>query len=280
MSETTFFKNSFEKVKLLVDIGVNLSHQRFANDTREVLTYARENGVRKLVITGTSITESIRMVELLQKHSAEFPGMLYGTVGIHPHSASEFSSASIAELRSLSVHSNVVAIGETGLDFYRDLASREMQVRCFEAHLGLASELGLPLFMHEREASSLQIDILKNHRNNFNKGVIHCFTGDRKTLHQYLDMDLHIGVTGWVCDPRRGKPLQDLIAEIPLNRLMIETDSPYLLPRNMAFPPKDGRNEPSFLPWVVSGISACRTESQSEIVKQTGQTATKFFGLH
>ena len=92
----------------------------------------------------------------------------------------------------------VVAIGETGLDFHRNLAPKEMQVKCFEAHLSLASEIGLPLFMHEREASKLQIDILKNRRKDFSKGVIHCFTGDRQTLYQYLDMDLHIGITGWM----------------------------------------------------------------------------------
>ena len=154
-----------------------------------------------------------------------------------------------------------------------------MQIKCFEAHLNLASEVGLPLFMHEREASSLQIDILKNHRNNFSKGVIHCFTGDRRTLYQYLDMDLYIGITGWICDQRRGIPLQNLIADIPLDRLMIETDSPYLLPRNMAFIPKDGRNEPSFLPWVAAGIAACREESKNEIIKKTGKTAINFFGL-
>lgn len=264
---------------MLIDIGVNLSHKRFAHDTREVLKYARENGVHKLILTGTSVTESNRVIDLLDKYSSEFPRMLYGTVGIHPHSASGFSNASLTDLRSLSAHSSVVAIGETGLDFYRNLAPKEMQIECFEAHLNLASEVGLPLFMHEREASSLQIDILKNHRNNFSKGVIHCFTGDRRTLYQYLDMDLYIGITGWICDQRRGIPLQNLIADIPLDRLMIETDSPYLLPRNMAFIPKDGRNEPSFLPWVASGVAACREESKNEIIKQTGKTAINFFSL-
>ena len=264
---------------MLIDIGVNLSHKSFANDTREVLRSAHENGIRKLIITGTSVCESNRMIALLNQYSTEFPEMLYGTVGIHPHAASEFSNDSTADLRHLLTQPGVVAIGETGLDFHRNLAPKEMQVKCFEAHLSLASELELPLFMHEREASTLQIDILKNRRKDFSKGVIHCFTGDRQTLYQYLDMDLHIGITGWICDPRRGMPLQDLVADIPLDRLMIETDSPYLLPRNLAFPPKDGRNEPSFLPWVVSGIAACRGESKEEIAEQTGKTAIKFFGL-
>ena len=264
---------------MLIDIGVNLSNDRFSGDVKNVLTSSWENGIRKLVLTGTSLQESKAVLDLLKKHERYFPEMLYATAGIHPHNAAEFCSTSIQSLRSLTANRGVVAIGETGLDFYRNLSSPKDQIKSFEAHLELARETGLPLFMHEREASKQQISLLKTYRSNFTKGVIHCFTGNRRTLYQYLDMDLYIGITGWICDERRGLELQEIVADIPLHRLMVETDSPYLLPRNMAFPPKSRRNEPAFLPWVISGIANCRPESETEISEQTSNTAIEFFGL-
>ena len=264
---------------MLVDIGVNLSSDRFSDDTEDVLQSAWANGVEKLILTGTSVKESKKVLDLLKDHRQHFPGTLHATAGIHPHYANEFCSTSVQSLRNLTDDPRVVAVGETGLDFYRNLSSIENQVKSFEAHLELASEIGLPLFMHEREASKRQIAILRSYRNGFTKGVIHCFTGNRKTLYKYLDMDLYIGITGWICDERRGLELQKIVADIPLERLMVETDSPYLLPRNMAFPPKSRRNEPAFLPWVIAGIAKCRPESEVEILEQTGKTATEFFRL-
>ena len=121
--------------------------------------------------------------------------------------------------------------------------------------------------------------MLQSYRDNICNGVIHCFTGDKKTLFRYLDMDLHIGITGWICDERRGQELQKIIKNIPLDRLMLETDAPYLTPRNMPTKPKNGRNEPAFLAHVLSGIAAVRAENIDEIATTTTATAIKFFGL-
>jgi len=137
----------------------------------------------------------------------------------------------------------------------------------------------MPLFMHERDAAQRQLEILKTYRDHFTRGVIHCFTGDRNTLFKYLDLDLHIGITGWICDQKRGLELQKLAASIPLERLMIETDAPYLLPHNMQSAPKNRRNEPSFLPWVLEGIASTRNESTEILATATSETAKSFFGI-
>ena len=205
--------------------------------------------------------------------------MLYATAGIHPHEAKAWDTDSRSCLKELSSHSSVVAIGETGLDFNRNLSLQKDQETAFEAQLELATELKMPLFLHERDAAKRQLEILTYHRESIPKAVIHCFTGDKKTLFNYLDLDLYIGITGWICDERRGQELQKLVKNIPLDRLMVETDAPYLLPRNMNPLPKNRRNEPAFLKHIVQCISDNREEPEDIIRQMTTKTALDFFGL-
>jgi len=213
--------------------------------------------------------------------SGDFPAMLSCTVGVHPHEADNCNVETIPFLLDLARENPdlVVAIGETGLDFNRNFSTPAAQEKAFEAQLELAATLGLPLFLHERDAHQRQREILKAWRDHISAAVIHCFTGDRKSLFNYLDLDMHIGVTGWICDERRGLQLQRLVKEIPLQRLMIETDAPYLLPRSLKPKPKNGRNEPAFLPEVLKGIAANRPESEEEIAALTTENAMRFFGL-
>ena len=264
---------------MLIDIGVNLSNARFEKDIEAVLERAQEAGIERLILTGTSIEESQAVVAICDQYSQQFPAMLYATAGIHPHEASTYNRTSATTLCELAAHPSVVAIGETGLDFNRNFSSQKDQQKSFEAHIELAIELQMPLFLHERDASQRQIEILNAYRDNICDAVIHCFTGNKKTLFSYLDMDLHIGITGWICDERRGLELQKIIANIPLSRLMIETDAPYLTPRNMTKKPKNGRNEPAFLTAVLTGISAHRNEPEDKIATATTATAIKFFNL-
>jgi TatD DNase family protein len=264
---------------MLIDIGVNLSNSRFDKDIEQVIERAHSAGVERLILTGTSVEESQAVVAICERFDNQFSGMLWATVGIHPHDAKTLSPSNLAALRELATHQYVVAIGETGLDFHRTLSTEKQQEKSFEAHIELAIELKMPLFLHERDAAPKQIEMLKSYRDNICNGVIHCFTGDKKTLFRYLDMDLHIGITGWVCDERRGQELQKIVKNIPLDRLMLETDAPYLTPRNMPTKPKNGRNEPAFLAHVLSGIAAVRAENIDEIATTTTATAIKFFGL-
>ncbi len=268
----------------IIDIGLNLASKRFLDDQADVLNRAREANVSACILTGTSEAVTEQVIELCAQFADEFPGMLYATAGIHPHHASEFSESSRDCLRQLANQSAVVAIGETGLDFNRNFSPPADQEKAFEGQLELAAELGLPVFMHERDAHQRQFEILKQYRDHLSCGVIHCFTGDRKALFNYLDLDLHIGITGWICDERRGQSLQRLVASIPLNRLMIETDAPYLLPRNIEGNidggPNNRRNEPCLLPWVLKGIAEHRPESEQQLAEASYQTTCRFFNLN
>ncbi len=264
---------------MLIDIGVNLSNSRFEKDRPEVLQRARDAGIEKLILTGTSVSESQSVVELCRQFTDQFPGMLYATAGIHPHDAKSLNRETIATLKALATEQYVVAIGEMGLDFNRNFSTPAQQEKAFEAQLELAAELQLPVFLHERDAAERQLQILRTYRDHLVDAVTHCFTGSREALYGYLDLDMYIGITGWVCDDKRGTGLQGLVADIPLQRLMVETDAPYLLPKNMPEPPKGKRNEPAFLPWVVSKIAEQREESAEELAQQTSDNSLRFFRL-
>ncbi len=261
----------------LVDIGINLTHRSFDRDREAVIARGVAAGVTTLVITGTSAPDSQRAADLARATRS------LSTAGVHPHHASDCDDRTIATLRTLAAEPHVVAIGECGLDFNRDFSPREVQERWFEAQLELAAELRLPVFLHERDAADRMLAILARHRPRLVGGVVHCFTGTRATVEQYLALDLHIGITGWICDERRGASLVEAAGAIPLDRLMVETDGPFLLPRKYlpATPkPLDGRrNEPAFLPAVVTGIARATGRSELEIATETTRTARRFFGM-
>jgi len=256
----------------IVDIGVNLAHRSFHADHKAVIQRAFDAGVRTMVITGTSQASS----QEAQRMARAYPGQLYSTAGVHPHDSRNCTMDTIAELRRLAALEQVVAIGECGLDFNRDFSPRPLQEKWFETQVALAEELQMPLFLHERDAAQRFGEILTAVRKSV-PGVVHCFTGSRESLKAYLDLGLHIGITGWICDERRDKPLRELVREIPLDRLMIETDAPFLLPRSMAAKPKDGRNEPYFLPHVLHAVADCLGKSSDEVARATTATARDFF---
>ena len=245
-----------------------------------MLSRAQAENINTCILTGTSEETSHQVLELCRQHASNFPDMLYCTVGVHPHDAKHWRPETATVLKQLLEQAEIVAVGETGLDFNRDYSPRPVQEQVFEAQLELAGVCGKPLFMHERDAHQRQFEILSAHRDVFKNGVIHCFTGDKKSLFNYLDLDLHIGITGWICDERRGSELQDLVKNIPLNRLMLESDAPYLLPRTIEPKPTSRRNEPAYLPWVLSSVAGHRVESIEEIAATTTQAAVEFFRLN
>lgn len=263
----------------LIDISVNLADKRFNDDIESVLERAKQSGVDKIVITGTNEATSTVAIEIIEQYEAQFPKMLYTTVGIHPHYSDSFNCDSINYLEELADNPRVVAIGETGLDFNRNFSSQKNQINAFEHQLELAASKQMPLFMHERDAAQQQLEILRTHRDHFTQGVIHCFTGDKKTLFNYLDLDLHIGITGWICDERRGLELQKLVKNIPLNRLMIETDAPYLIPRTLDSLPSNRRNEPCYLPWILQMLCKCRDEPVEVLSTAIRETTQTFFNF-
>jgi len=259
----------------LIDIGANLSDASFASDRTQVIERALAAGVSRMVLTGTTAAASAAAFELARTR----PGTLFSTAGVHPHHASDCDHRAIESFRALAAAPEVVAIGECGLDFYRDLSPRDQQVRALEAHIRLASELGLPLFLHERNAHDAMADLLRPQRHTFSRAVVHCFTGDEDALRAYLELDLHIGITGWICDERRGSHLRDIVRLVPPDRLMIETDAPYLLPRTIRPRPKSRRNEPAYLPHVLDMIANSVGSPREEVAAATTATAEQFFAL-
>ena len=259
----------------LVDIGVNLTNKAFHSDRELVIERARAAGVTTLIVTGTSLEASAQALALVSDRAPT----LYATAGVHPHDASTFDDASAARLKAIAVHASVRALGECGLDYNRNYSPRAAQLHAFEAQLELAVELQLPVFRHDREAHADQHTLLKRYRDRIVGGVVHCFTGTRSELHAYLDLDLNIGITGWICDERRGIELRTLIRDIPADRLMLETDAPYLLPRTLRPPPANRRNEPAFLTEVLAGVAQFAGRPAQEVAEQTTRTARAFFRI-
>ncbi len=258
----------------LIDIGANLAHDSFNDDRVQVLQRAWDEGITQMVVTGASIKGSEDSVALALHHDR-----LFATVGIHPHHAEQTNEDVLARFTALAEDQNVKAIGETGLDFFRDFSPRDMQIRSFEQHIELAARLALPMFLHERDAYPTLAEVLKPFRDQLKDVVVHCFTGEKEALHAYLDLDCYIGITGWICDERRGIHLIDLIKDIPADRLLIETDSPYLLPRNVKPKPKSRRNEPHYLTVVCEFIAAILDVSYNELAQSTANNARRFFNL-
>ncbi|MGO2131498.1 MAG: TatD family hydrolase [Halomonas sp.] len=258
----------------LMDIGANLTHESFGRDLEATLSRARAAGVETLIITGTDLEHARQALELAGKH----PG-LYATAGVHPHDASQWSAELSSAMAELHQQSKVVAVGECGLDFNRNFSTPADQERAFEAQLELAASNRLPLFIHERDAGQRMAEILAAWRDDITQAVVHCFTGERDTLYRYLDLDLHIGLTGWICDERRGHHLRELVPDIPLTRLMVETDCPYLLPRNLPAKLKGRRHEPALLPWIVREIAHWRGIDEAELARATTAAGLAFFGL-
>ncbi len=265
----------------LVDIAGNLTNKAFRDDLEPVLERAGAAGVATIVVAGVSTATSRRGCEMsaAPPRAAHAIPRLVATAGIHPHHASEASPRVLAEIAELVAHDHVVAVGECGLDYNRNFSPRPDQRRAFEAQLEIASETKKPVYLHERDAHEDFTTILERWRPKLAGGVVHCFTGDRRTLEHYLAMDLHIGFTGWLCDERRGTHLRELVGLVPRGRLMVETDCPYILPRDMQPKPSSGRNEPAFVAHVARAVAVHRGESFEELAAHSTETARVFFGL-
>ncbi len=258
-----------------IDIGVNLTNKSLMQDLDGVLQRASASAVTQMVVTGTTLQESQTAIALCEKH----PQQLVCTAGVHPHHASEWNEDSALMLESLSSKPCVRAIGETGLDFNRNYSPQNMQIDVFHQQLSIACSFDKPLFTHQRDAHDSFIDILQQYRHRLGAIVVHCFTDSKSALQDYLDLDCHIGITGWICDERRGTELQQIVRYIPANRLMIETDAPYLLPRDLDPKPNSRINEPCHLPHIAGRIAQCQGKTVDKLADECLRTTRIFFNI-
>jgi len=259
----------------MIDIGANLTHDSFDADRQEVIAAAQAVGVNTFIITGSNAECSQQARDLAHTYADS----CFATAGVHPHHAAEVDGEVLEIIESLLPDDKVVAVGETGLDYFRDFSPRPAQQFSFEQHIKLAIDTQLPMFLHQRDAHVDFLPMLREHRDHLSDVVVHCFTDQRQALFDYLDLDCHIGITGWVCDERRGQHLLELVPNIPRKRLMIETDSPYLLPRNLKPKPKTRRNEPKYLPHIAAFIAELYGISSELLVAETTATSRAFFRI-
>src|SRR5579883_2671773 len=259
----------------LIDIGINLAHDSYDADRSSVIERAEAMGVVQMIVTGSSATSSRTALALSRQH----PGRLFATAGVHPHHATELTSTVLAELEELTVAPEVVAVGECGLDYYRNYSPHAAQREAFHRQLELAVRHRKPVLLHQREAHEDFLAILREHWPALAGGVAHCFTGGAAELDCYLELGLAIGITGWICDERRGAHLLDLVRCIPADRLLLETDGPYLLPRDLAPRPASRRNEPMYLAHVAAMVARARGEPAAALARSSTEAARKLFRM-
>ena len=259
----------------LIDIGVNLTNRSLFKQLGDIIKNAKQAGIIHQVITGTSLETSQQALQIIHSN----PDYFSSTAGCHPHDAKHFKASDVQLLFQLAEQKGVVAIGECGLDFNRNYSPPEVQEKVFADQIEIATKVKLPLFMHQRDAHRRFIEILSQYKAHDIGGVVHCFTGDKQQLKDYLDLGLHIGITGWICDERRGIELQQAVKYLPLDRIMLETDAPYLLPRNIKPKPKSHTNVPANLPWIVMQLAEIIGIDVVTVAAQTTKNTKRFFSL-
>jgi TatD DNase family protein len=252
------------------DIGLNLFCRQFP-DPEKVIQRAASAGIN-CILTGTDMKENQRIDTFIKTHE------VYGTAGIHPHNADSAKKEDFDLLETLLTgNDRMVAVGECGLDFDRMFSTRENQIRCLEKHIVLAEKLDMPLFLHERSSAEEFVRRFKKHPEICKKSIVHCFTGDKRTLEQYLEMGFSIGVTGWICDDRRAKELREAVRVLPLDRVLIETDAPYLTPRNV--PGLDRTNVPENIVYVARDLAKYMGVEEQVLIQRARENTERIFGL-
>lgn len=258
----------------MFDIGVNLTSAQFAKDRDAVVTRAQKAGVSGMLLTGTNLYES-QQAQQLALHYRH----CWSTAGVHPHDSSGWTEDTAQAIQSLAALPQVVAIGECGLDFNRNFSTPEQQEAAFSAQLALAAKLNMPVFLHCRDAHARFLALLDPWLDKLPGAVLHCFTGTAQEAQECLARGMYLGITGWVCDERRGLALRDVVPLIPAERLLLETDAPWLLPRDLKPKPSSRRNEPAFLGHILATVAGLRGEDPHRLSAVTDSNVKRLFGV-
>lgn len=266
-------------MKNYIDIGINLTNRQFQNDTDTIIQNALDNEVAQMILTGTSVQGSKTAATIAK----EYPSTLFSTAGIHPHDAKSFNNQSISELLKLVQLPHVIAVGECGLDFDRDFSPRDQQEKCYRAQLALAIEVQKPLFLHERAAFTRFMAVTKDYLPQLPKAVVHCFTGTLAEAKTYLNNGFYLGFTGAISDTKRFAHLEEVVKYVPLDKIMIETDAPFMLPKNVPrinlTQYRERRNEPAFLSYVAQSIASFKGITVETVALETTKNTKDFFGI-
>lgn len=262
------------------DAGVNLTHARLHEQLPAILARAQAAGVGQIVAIGTDVATS-QAAQAIAAASEASGITIVSTAGVHPHDAAAVGADYLSQLRQLATQPQVRAMGECGLDFNRNFSPPDQQLRVFRDQLELAIELQLPVYLHERDAFSEQYALLQHYASQLPRLLVHCFTGDCRQLEKYLELGCYIGVTGWVCDERRGDALRQAVPMIPDERLLIETDAPFLLPRTITKAENNGVkpsfNEPAFVAHIAAQVAHLRQQDVNTIQTLSWRNSAEFF---
>ena len=257
----------------IADIACNFTSERFDKDLDKVIDTAITNKITKFGLICSRLSDLDKILKIYEQYSKN----MFFTIGAHPHHANEINDEYLKKLKVAVSNNNPHAIGETGLDFFRNLSTYEEQIYAFEEQIKIAIDANKPLFLHQRDSHDDFIKILRKYSSDINKAVVHCFTGTQEQLDDYLELDCFIGVTGWICDEKRNVELRKTIKNIPLSKLMVETDCPYLIPKDLPDKPKNNRNEPSNLNHIVREISSLIDIDEDILRKETFKNTKYFF---
>ena len=257
----------------IADIACNFTSERFDKDLDEVINRAITNKITKFGLICSQMSDLNKLLKIYEQYSKN----MFYTIGVHPHHANEINDDYLKKLKNVITTNNPHAIGETGLDFFRNLSTYEQQIYVFEEQIKIAIDTNKPLFLHQRDSHDDFIKILRKYSSDISKAVVHCFTGTQEQLDDYLELDFYIGVTGWICDEKRNVELRKTIKNIPLEKLMIETDCPYLIPKNLVEKPKNNRNEPSNLNHIINEIAELMKIDIDILRKQTFINTINYF---
>ena len=259
------------------DIGLNLFCRQFKNPDK-IVSDAWKEGVC-CILTGSDMDSSWQVEGYTRRFDRPNAALtVYGTAGIHPHNADSARKEDFVRIEQmLSSNPKIIAVGECGLDFDRMYSTRENQIRCLEHHIQIAERLNMPMFLHERDAAKEFAARFEKHPEVCKRSVVHCFTGDRATMEKYLDMGFCIGITGWICDDRRADDLRKAVAILPPDRVLIETDAPYLTPRNV---PGLGRtNLPQNVKYVARELAKYMNIDEQELIAHTRENTERLFRI-
>ena len=264
----------------MFDCCVNLVHPAFDKDRIELLQKAMDLGLKGALLCSSDLESSCQSAVMARQLKEQLNIHLFSTAGVHPHQASLWKNETKKALALLvEEHKGTIRVlGEMGLDYERNYSPLRMQRKAFTAQLELAAELHIPVFLHQRNSHKDFLKILNSFAHQLPAMLVHCFTGSSYELKSYLDLDCYIGITGWFCDERRGAHLHSLITDIPRNRLIVETDAPYLIPRTLR-KRKQNRNEPSYLAHLIEQITAHYPLTVEELSRLTRTNAYKFLNV-
>lgn len=258
----------------MIDIGVNLTHPSLFEKLEHNIVQWQQEGVQSIIAIASDLEESQSLIGI----SGNSDNNIYHTIGCHPHHANDWQAESVQQAQRLIKYANhCIAIGETGLDFNRNYSSQDQQINAFQDQLQLAIDLDLPIYLHERDAETTLQSMLRNQIGTDVDGVLHCFTASKEALKRYLDFGLYIGVTGWLCDERRGQELQESIRYIPKDRILFETDAPYLLPRTLR--PRPKKNHPKYLPHIIEQAALFSQWTKEELIAISVENSKRLFRL-